>query len=63
VKNPIFLEERQEGTYINVFDSVTSRGPFKDQLQDDLEMAMRACEQDFGIGFDQWQKVADEKWH
>jgi hypothetical protein len=59
----VLLEERPEGTYVNVFDDKSSKGPFKDILQDDLEMAMRACEQDYGITRDQWQLVPDEEWH
>jgi len=59
----ILLEQCQEGTYVNVFESEISPGPFKDWLQDDLEMAMRACEQDFGVKREQWQTVPDEPWH
>lgn len=59
----ILLEVRAEGTYVNVFESEGARGPYRDWLQDDLEMAMRACEQDFGVTRDQWQEVPDEPWH
>jgi hypothetical protein len=59
----ILLEKRPEGTYVNVFENETSPGPYKDWLQDDLEMAMRSCEQDFGVTREQWQEVPDEVWH
>ena len=59
----VLLEERAEGTYVYVFDEAAARGPCEDYLQDDLEMAMRACQQDFGIHREQWQVVPDEKWH
>ena len=39
----ILLEQRTEGTYVNVFENENSPGPYKDWLQDDLEMAMRVC--------------------
>ena len=59
----ILLEQRPEGTYVNVFENENSPGPYKDWLQDDLEMAMRVCEQDFGDKRDQWKEVPDEVWH
>lgn len=59
----ILLEQRPEGTYVNVFEKVTSSSPYKDWLQDDLEMAIRSCEQDFGVTRDQWEEVSDELWH
>lgn len=59
----ILLEERQEGTYVNIFDDINSKGPYKDYLQDDLEMAMRACQRRFGVSREQWEVVPDESWH
>ena len=59
----ILLEQRPEGTYVNVFENENSPGPYKDWLQGDLEMAMRVCEQDFGDKRDQWKEVPDEVWH
>jgi hypothetical protein len=59
----IVLEQCAEGVYVNVFESDSSLGPDKDWLQDDLEMAMRSCEQDFGVAREQWQAVPDESWH
>jgi hypothetical protein len=59
----ILLEERPEGIYINVFETRESAGPYQDYLQDDLAMAMRACEQDFGIKEEEWRVVPNEKWH
>jgi hypothetical protein len=59
----ILLEERAEGVYVNVFETSTSPGPYKDWLQDDLEMAKRACRQDYGIQETEWREVPDEPWH
>ncbi|ODA33653.1 hypothetical protein [Planctopirus hydrillae] len=59
----ILLEERPEGVYVNVFENEASSGPYKDWLQDNLEMAMRACEQDFRVARDQWREVPDEIYH
>jgi hypothetical protein len=59
----ILFESAVEGTYVNVFNSADAAGPFQDQLQDNLEMAMRACRQDYGIADADWQQVPDERWH
>ena len=59
----ILLEQRPEGTYVNVFEKENSPGPYKDWLQDDLEMAMRVCEQEFGVKRKQLREVPDEVWH
>ena len=59
----ILLEQRAEGTYVNVFESSNSLGPAHDWLQDDLEMAKRFCLQCFGVKEADWRQVPDEKWH
>jgi hypothetical protein len=59
----ILLEQCPEGTYVNVFDNENATGPCLDWLQDDVEMAMRACEQDYGVVRELWQLVPDEHWH
>jgi len=59
----ILLEESQEGTYVNVFDSPESKGPYLDYLQDDLEMAKRACREMYGVAEREWRQVPDEHWH
>lgn len=59
----ILLEERSEGVYVNIFEHATSNGPCLDYLQDDLAMAIRMCERNYGVAPDQWQSVPDEQWH
>lgn len=59
----ILLEEYPEGTYVNVFESSTSRAPYQDYLQSDLKMAMHACKLDFGVQESDWREVPDEGWH
>ena len=56
----VVLEERAEGTYIFVFKTSSSRFPEEDSLQDNLEMAMRACEQDYGMNKAEWVEVSDQ---
>ena len=48
----IILEEHAEGTYIFVFRKPGSSRPDEDQLQDDIKMAMRVCEEDYNISHD-----------
>ena len=48
----IILEEHSEGTYIFVFRQAGSPRPDEDQLQDDVEMAMRVCKEDYGVTHD-----------
>ena len=50
----VLLKENPEGVYVFVFDSRESQYPEKDWLQDDWEMAKRACFQDFGIQDHEW---------
>jgi len=59
----VLLEEYPEGTYVDVFETKTSEGPYKDYLQDDLAMAMHACRLDFGVEPADWCEVPDENWH
>ncbi len=55
----LVLEERAEGTYIFVFRTRESPWPEQDYLQDSLEIAMRACEDDYGVPRDAWKKIPD----
>ena len=57
----VVLEERAEGTYVFAFKTNSSQFPEEDLLQDNLEMAMRACEQDYGINKAQWVEVSDQR--
>ncbi len=59
----ILLEESMEGTYVNVFDSPDARGPCRDQLQDNVDMAKCACRQDYGVKDADWREAPDERWH
>jgi hypothetical protein len=59
----ILLEEREEGVYVNIFDSPGAKGPYIDHLQNDLDMAMRSCKQDYGIEVDMWKVCPNELWH
>jgi hypothetical protein len=55
----IVLQVEPEGTYIFVFERASSKFPERDYLQDDLAMAMRACEQDYGVGEDAWKEITE----
>jgi hypothetical protein len=53
----VVLEEHVEGTYIFIFRRPGSSGPDEDQLQDNVEMAMRVCEEDYRIPRDVWKEI------
>jgi hypothetical protein len=55
----ILLQESSEGCYIFVFKTRDANVPEQDYLQSDLEMAMRACEEDYGIPQDRWVQIED----
>jgi hypothetical protein len=55
----IVLEEHSEGTYIFVFRQAGSARPDEDQLQNDLEMAMRVCEEDYDVARHSWKQIPD----
>jgi hypothetical protein len=59
----VSLEERQEGVYVNVFESPSATEPYIDILQTNLDMAKRACKEDYGIEDHQWHEIVDEPWH
>lgn len=59
----ILLEPRAEGCYVNVFQAPGDEYPFRDMLQDDLEMAMRDCQQDYGVSPEAWRVVPNEPIH
>ena len=53
----IVLEEHAEGTYIFVFRKPDSPWPEEDYLQDNTEIAMRACERNYGVPRDAWKEI------
>ncbi len=53
----IVLEEHAEGTYIFVFREPDSPGPEEDYLQDNTEIAMRACEDHYGVPRSAWKEI------
>jgi hypothetical protein len=55
----IVLEEYAEGTYVFVFYKSESPWPEEDHLQDNLEIAMRTCEHDYGVPREAWKKIPD----
>ena len=57
----LFLEPRVEGVYVNAFSLDGSC--MGDWLQNDLDMAMRQCERDYGVRRDCWVKVPNEPIH
>ena len=59
----VILEERKEGVYINVFNSVGANKPSSDKLFPDLQGAIIDCLEEFGIQEDQWKVVPNEPWH
>lgn len=59
----VFLEERDEGVYINVFDSPESKEPYIDWLAPHLEGAKLKGKQEYGIEEHQWIHVSNEPWH
>jgi hypothetical protein len=59
----IVLEEYPEGVYVLVYDSIEApRGPRKDYLQDDWNMAKIAALEDYGITDDQWKEIPDPRY-
>ncbi|MEZ5943040.1 MAG: hypothetical protein R3C18_16735 [Planctomycetaceae bacterium] len=59
----ILLESYPAGVYVYVFESESAPGPYRDWLQDGLEMAKRAGTQDFDTTETDWREVPDEYWH
>ena len=59
----ILLECYPEGVFVNVFDSVSSKGPVEDHYQPDLNLAKRFCEEMYGVADSAWIEVPDEVWH
>ena len=50
----LVLEQHPEGVYIFVFETPNSKYPERDYLQDDLNMAMEVCAEDYGVGKTSW---------
>ena len=59
----VVLEQYPEGVYVYVFERPDSRFPEWDHLQDDWDMAKRACAQDYGIALDVWKEIPDTSLH
>jgi hypothetical protein len=59
----VLLEEYPEGTYVNVFQSSTAPGPYRDYLQPTLQIAKHMCLDDFGIQETDWRQVPNANWH
>jgi hypothetical protein len=55
----VVLESYSEGVYVFVFHSATSTFPETDTIQDNYEMAKKACEEDFGIKPHEWKEIRD----
>jgi len=53
----VILERYPEGVYVLVYDRPDTDNPIRDDLQDDLDMAKRACLQDFGVTEDMWEQI------
>lgn len=53
----IVLELHSEGAYIFIFRRPESCRPDEDYLQDDIEMAMRVCEEDYNVPRDAWKEI------
>lgn len=59
----ILLEPRVEGVYVNVFRPPGHPDGDRDDLQSDLEMAMRSCLRLYGVSPDAWRVVPNEPLH
>lgn len=59
----ILLEPRAEGCYVNVFATQADEGPYRDMLQDDLEVAMRQCQREYEVFPNDWRVVPNEPIH
>lgn len=59
----VVLEPRMEGVYVFVYLTRESAAPEVDMLQDDLDMAKRACSDDYGIFAEDWREMPDPERH
>ena len=59
----VFLEERSEGVYINVFESAEAEEPYIDWLAPHLQGAKLKGREEYGIQEDDWKEVPNEPWH
>ena len=57
----IVVESCPHGVSVFVYLTSTSSFPEVDMLQDDLEMAKRACFEDYGVGDADWRERADRE--
>ncbi len=56
----VVLRVEPEGTYILVLERASSESPEKDSFQADLAMAIRVCEEDYGVGEDAWEEITND---
>lgn len=59
----VSLEPRQEGVYVNLFESEAALEPCIDMLQADLAMAKHSCRVRYGISDKEWTEIPNEPWH
>jgi hypothetical protein len=59
----VFLEERAEGVYVNVFEAQDSGEPIKDWLAPHFEGAKLLGKEEYGIQEADWKQVPNEPWH
>jgi hypothetical protein len=59
----VFLEERAEGVYVNVFDSQDALEPIKDWLAPHLDGAKLVGKEEYDIQEGDWRQVPNEPWH
>ncbi len=59
----VVLELREEGVYVNVFQTPESDWPEIDHLAPTFRGALYTAKRDYGIEFDEWNVAPDGYWH
>ena len=59
----VVIQQRNEGAYMYIYEREDSAYPEWDYLQDDVDMAMYACNKDYGVTRDQWKEIPDTGLH
>jgi hypothetical protein len=59
----VLLEQYSEGVYLDVFESPGSESPCRDYFQPDLLIALKMCEEDYGLRASDFRIVPDERRH
>jgi len=54
------IEPSPEGFYCFVFETKDSEIPERDYLQDSKQIVKEMCEEDFGVGLDNWRPFKGE---